>query len=181
MKGKKAAMEMSIGTLVTIVLLMAVLILGVFLVQKIFSGSSDAVDTINNEVINQINSAFSDSSSKLAVVPPSREVDLKKGEDPKGFAFSVINDEVESAQFTYQVIATDVSRCGSTMSEAKAESYLLPKEGQFSLGPSGQLDPPRLFKFEIPESAPSCTMIYQIEIMRESVPYASADLFVNVK
>ena len=37
---KKAAMEMSVGTIVTIVLLMSVLVLGIFMIQKIFSGST---------------------------------------------------------------------------------------------------------------------------------------------
>ena len=36
MKSKRGAMEMSVGTIVTIVLLMSVLVLGIFLVQKIF-------------------------------------------------------------------------------------------------------------------------------------------------
>jgi len=36
MKSKRAAMEMSVGTIVTIVLLMTVLILGLVLVRSIF-------------------------------------------------------------------------------------------------------------------------------------------------
>ena len=74
MKTKKAAMEMSVGTIVTIVLLMSVLILGIFLVQKIFSSSTNAIDTIDNEVQNQITQLFSDEGNKLAVYPTSRDI-----------------------------------------------------------------------------------------------------------
>ena len=41
MRDKKAAMEMSVGTIVTIVLLMTVLILGLVLVRTIFSRSEE--------------------------------------------------------------------------------------------------------------------------------------------
>jgi len=54
-KNKKGAMEMSVGTIVTIVLLMSVLVLGVFLVQKIFQSSTNVVDQVDQQVQNQIN------------------------------------------------------------------------------------------------------------------------------
>ena len=38
---KRGAMEMSVGTIVTIVLLMTVLVLGIFLVQRIFTSSTE--------------------------------------------------------------------------------------------------------------------------------------------
>jgi hypothetical protein len=66
-KNKKAAMEMSIGTLVTIVLLMTVLILGLILVQRIFVGATDSVDSINDQVMNQINNLFSTENRELVV------------------------------------------------------------------------------------------------------------------
>lgn len=181
MKTKRAAMEMSVGTIVTIVLLMAVLILGIFLVQRIFSGGVDAVDSINNEVINQINDLFSSESSKLAVAPPSREIKLQKADDPKGFAFAVRNNDVESAEFSYVVIADDISNCGSTMSVEEAESYLLGGSGSFPLGPGDKLDPPRLVRFDIPESAPPCTLIYNINVDKDATPYATAQIFVTIK
>ena len=50
MKNKKAAMEMSMGTMVTIILLVVVLVLGIFFIQKIFSSGSNAIDTVDNQV-----------------------------------------------------------------------------------------------------------------------------------
>jgi hypothetical protein len=67
MTNKKAAMEMSIGTLVTIVLLMTVLILGLILVQRIFVGATDSVDSINDQVMTQINNLFSTENRDLVV------------------------------------------------------------------------------------------------------------------
>ncbi|MEK6945920.1 MAG: hypothetical protein AABW63_03945 [Nanoarchaeota archaeon] len=181
MKSKSGAMEMSVGTLVTIVLLMAVLILGIFLVQKIFSSGSNAIDSVNNEVQNQINQLFSQEDKKIAVYPTSREITLKKGDTPKGFAFSVKNRDVEQAEFTYSVTASDVSKCGSTFSETKANNYLLGGSGTFSLGPGNALDLARLVKFDIPDTAPPCTIIYNLEVKKAGVSYSGADIYVTIK
>ena len=173
---------MSVGTLVTIVLLVGVLILGIFLIQKIFSGSTDAIDSINNEVTNQINDLFSrDGDQRISVAPPSREIKLKQGDDPKGFAFSVRNTGVESADFSYTVEVDDISNCGSTMTEDIANSYILGGTGSFSLGPGDKLSLPRLVRFDLPESAPPCTVIYNLNVKKGNVPYDTAQVFVTIK
>ena len=51
-KNKHAAMEMSVGTIVTIVLLMAVLVLGLVLVRTIFKNSTESIDSIDEQVKN---------------------------------------------------------------------------------------------------------------------------------
>ena len=181
MKSKKAAMEMSVGTIVTIVLLMSVLILGIFLVQKIFKGSTNAIDSINTEVENQINKLFSDEGGKIAFYPTSRDLVLKKSEEPKGFAFSVRNaNNPNSAEFSYTIKASDVSKCG-TLTKEEASSYLLGGSGEFSLPSGGTLDMPRLVKFILPDTAPACTMIYYIEVKRDGEPYTGADIAVTIK
>ncbi|MEK6917320.1 MAG: hypothetical protein AABW51_00035 [Nanoarchaeota archaeon] len=182
MKSKSGAMEMSVGTLVTIVLLMAVLILGIFLVRKIFVGSSDAIDSVNNQLNDQINKLFTeDNAKKLVVLPDSRSISLKKGDDPKGFAFSVRNSDVEQAEFTYDVTADDVSKCGSSFTQVKADNYLLGGTGKFNLGPGNSLDQARLVKFQIPDTAPPCTIIYDLEVKKDGVSYSGANVFVTIK
>src|SRR3989344_5188244 len=92
LKSKKAAMEMSVGTMVTIVLLMVVLVLGIFLIQRIFRAGTNAIDSVDSEVQSQIQKLFSEEGKTIAVYPTSREITLSKG-DRKGFAFSVRNTE----------------------------------------------------------------------------------------
>ena len=177
---KKAAMEMSVGTIVTIVLLMSVLVLGIFLVQKIFSSATGAIDSIDSEVSSEIQKLFSDEGKSLAIYPTSRDITLKKGDDPKGFAFSVLNKDVEPAQFTYDIIADDVSKCGS-LSKEEAKKFLIGGSGSFQLGAGNALELPRLVKLAIPETAPPCTIIYYINIDKENAPYAGGEIFVTIK
>ena len=87
MENKNAAMEMSVGTLVTIVLLMAVLGLGLVLISKVFTGSTDSVDLINDKVMGEINNLFSDSNANVVVkLGADRKAKIKRGSDDFGIA-----------------------------------------------------------------------------------------------
>ena len=186
MKSKKAAMEMSVGTIVTIVLLMSVLVLGIFLVQKVFDSSTGAIDSIDNQVQSEISKLFADEDLALVVYPTSREITLKKGDDPKGFAFSVKNRGIEPENFIYEIKAEPTydftGRCGSTFSESKANSFLLANSGSFSLGPGNSLGLPELVKFSIPEEAAPCTIPYRLQVFKgQNMPYDGAAIFVTIK
>ena len=182
-RNNKGAMEMSVGTIVTIVLLMSVLVLGIFFISKIFTSGGTAIDSVDSQLTNQINQLFSDgSASKIAVYPNSREIDIKKGDSPKGFAFSVNNnDKDSSSSFDYSVEADNVDDCGQTMTKEKANTYILGGTGTFTLGPTANLDQARLVRFSIPESAVSCTIFYNVNINRGSNPYTSSQIIVNIK
>jgi len=180
-KSRKAAMEMSVGTIVTIVLLMTVLVLGIFFIQKIFFTGTNAIDEVGTEIESQIQKLFSEEGERIAIYPSSRDITVKKGDDPKGFAFNVRNKDVESAKFNYEVRAEDISKCGSTMTLAKANGFLLGGSGSFSLSSGESLAKSRLVRFIIPETAPICTMIYVIEVEQDGTPYASADIVVKLK
>jgi hypothetical protein len=165
-KNKKAAMEMSVGTIVTIVLLMAVLVLGLVLIQRIFSSSTNAVDNVDSQIQNEITKLFQDEGGTLVVYPSSRELTLKiKDSTPKGFAFAVKNDGVESKTFSYIVYSEDVSKCGSSFSKQKADSLLLGASGSFTLGPNSDTVSNRdIVKFILNENVPPCAMIYRLKI-----------------
>ena len=165
-KNKKAAMEMSVGTLVTIVLLMVVLVLGVVLIRSIFSGSQDAVEQINSQVIDEINKVFEQEGSKISVAPSSRSISLDRKKEPAGFAFSVINRENLPGEFSYVVGATSVAKCGINLDIPKADGYLMVSSGNFPLGAGLKLDLPILIKFDIPETAPPCTMIFKVNVCK---------------
>ncbi len=104
-KSKGGAMEMSVGTMVTIILLVTVLVLGIFFIQKIFGAGTNAIDNIDSSIQSEINKLFGEEGKLLVIYPNSRQITLKKGDDPRGFAFSVKNDESESRSFSYTIFA----------------------------------------------------------------------------
>lgn len=172
---------MSMTTFVTIVLVVIVMVLGIFFIQKIFQSGSNAIDSIDSQVQSEINKLFADEGGKLAIYPSSKQITIKRGDDPKGFAFSVKNDlNNPSTTYEYSLEAEDVKDCGSSMTIPIARSYLLTKGTEFELGPSASLDA-ELVLFKIPKSAPACTMVYSLSITRGSTSYASARIYVTTK
>ncbi|MFA5953814.1 MAG: hypothetical protein WC812_04440 [Candidatus Pacearchaeota archaeon] len=185
MKNKKAAMEMSMGTIVTIILLVVLLVLGIFFIQRIFSSGTNAIDQIDSQVQSEINKIFTEEGKTLAIYPSSRQITLKTGDDPKGFAFSYKNDINEKQIFEYTVYAEKnfdyTTKCGSGFTEAQANGFLVTNAGSFTLQANQQMDLPGLVLFGIPENAPACTIPYNLVIEGDKDSGSSANIFVTIK
>ena len=155
-----------------------------FLVQKVFSSGSNAVDQIDVQVQNEINKLFAEEGQTLAIFPTSRDITLKQG-DTKGFAFSVNNKEVEAYSYTWVVEALSsydfVGKCGSGMTKAKADDFLVVSGGEFELSGSSQMALPELVKFAIPETAPFCTIPYKLTIQRNGAIFPGTTVFITIK
>ena len=64
---RHGALELSIGTIVVIVIGMSMLVLGLVLVRTIFTGSTESVDTLNEGVMNEIVTLFDDEGGNLLI------------------------------------------------------------------------------------------------------------------
>ncbi|RLG16499.1 hypothetical protein DRN69_00715 [Candidatus Pacearchaeota archaeon] len=182
MRERKAAMEMSVGTIVTIVLLMGVLVLGIFLIQKIFKTGTSAIDQIDVAVQNEINKLFTEEGSNLIIYPSAGEVTIKKGDNPKGFAFSVKNaDGSQSQSYTYTISAQSIPTTCGTLTKTQADNFIIGASGQFSLGPGNSLQNARLVRFTVPKTAPSCSFFYEITITGDKGQTENAQIFVTIK
>jgi len=183
-KNRKAAMEMSVGTIVTIVLLMSVLVLGIFLVQKVFQSGTNAVDQINQQVENEINKLFSEEGQTLAIFPTSKQLTIKQG-DSKGFAFSLFNKNVNGNTYNWEVESLSsfnfAERCGSGMTKEKADMFLIVPAGEISLPGSSQMESPELILFDIPEDAPLCTIPYKLTVNPNKGDPFGATIFLEIK
>jgi hypothetical protein len=165
---KKGAMEMSVGTIVVIVLLMTVLILGLVLVRTIFKGSVENINQIDQAVKSEINKLFAeDSNRKIIVYPPTRKIVIKKGEDSLGFGFSIRNILNKQEGFTYNVKAVEVD-CPESMTLTQADELIsLGKsrtdENAILLPPGTSMENPVFVRFNIPDNAPPCEVRYSLQ------------------
>src|SRR3989344_8585718 len=87
---RKGAVELSVGTIVVLVIGMTMLILGIVLVRTIFEGATSSVERIDEGVKGEINKLFSESDRKVVVKLPNNEAKIKKGESV-GIAFAIRN------------------------------------------------------------------------------------------
>jgi len=163
-RNKKGAMEMSMGTLVTIVLLMAVMVLGIVLVRSIFSSGTNAVNEIDNEVQQEIDKLFSDDSGSVVIYPPSREVRIEQG-DSGGVGISLRNPERGEGTRTYSYVTTYLDDdCSLGGSEGGSYLVLGDHENGIQLGSGQQLSQARLIKLRIPTDAPLCEIRYKVVV-----------------
>ena len=180
---KKAAMEMSVGTIVTIVLLMTVLILGLVMVRTIFRGSIENINAVDQSVKNEINKLFSeDTSRQIVVYPTSRYVVLKKGDEGLGFGFSIRNVDDKADSFTYEITATEAS-CNMNLDDAEDLIVL----GRTLVSPGREISPgsvmpdPFFIRFTIPQTTSPCKVRYSISVSNSDGFYVSSDVDLEIK
>jgi len=176
-KNRKAQMQMSVGTIVTIVLLMTVLILGLVLVRTIFSGAIENVKSIDQSIKTEINKLFAeDDNRKIIVYPPSRIIKIKKGnEDYLGFALSIRNIETTEGKFTYNVFVNDPNiRKNCEINAQEAENWIkLGKSGSVNIPAGDVMSEPEFVRFLLPDDAPPCAIRYGIDVKKDNQQYGN--------
>ena len=174
---KKAAFELSITTMIVIVLAITMLIMGLVLIRNIFSGAKYNIDQLNDKVTGEINKLFTE-EKEIVLYLANREAEVKQ-EESFGVAFGIKNNIQGVAgqkEFSYEIISNDPDLeaiCGITKEEA--ESWIYPgRAGTFSVAP-GEVYV-GLARFNIPKGSPLCTVRYNLEVRADEEPY-STELF----
>jgi len=169
---------MSVGTIVTIVLLVTLLILGIVLVKNIFSSATNVVDLTDQQLRNEINKLFSE-DSKVSIYPQTRLVEIKQ-EQIGGIGLGIKNLLVGSTankDFSYTVSVSDADleeKCG--IDEETAEDWIVTGRTESGIPiPPGDFST-QVVRFEIPLGAPLCTIRYRINVRADDTSYAT-DLF----
>lgn len=171
---------MSVGTIVTIVLLMTTLILGLVLVRTIFKGSTENINSIDQAVKNEVNKLFAeDNARKIVIYPPTKLVVIQKGNaDPLGFALSIRNLDISAGVFTYTVSVNDPQlRTKCNIDEADVNKWIQAGSLTTVTIPPGDSMEPEFIRFIIPQNAPPCLIRFGIDVKRDGAQYGTT---VNV-
>jgi len=178
---KKGAIEMSIGTIVIIVLAMSMLILGMVLIENIFSGADDNILQMNDKVKGEINKLFVE--DKRTVVHLSNQIAKIEQNEDWGIAFGIKNlnrGTAEVGKFHYEVSVSDPdvkSKCG--VDEATIQGWM--KTGRIddmTIAPGENYF--GIVRFLVPENAPLCTVRFHIDVTSEGAAYATDFFDVEV-
>ena len=184
---KKGAMELSIGTIVVLVLAMSMLILGLVLVRSIFTGAKYNVDTINDKVQGEIEKLFVE-DKRLVVYLANQEFDAKQG-GSYGVAFGVrnlITGVPGTSKFNYEVSINNPDEVKANCGLSNGNEPL----NWIKAGKSGSLDTlpnqvkAEIIKFQVPDGAPSCIIRYTISVKDPTNPlqgYDSINFDANVR
>lgn len=169
MKNKYAAMELTMGTFVTVVLSISLLILAFMLMKTIIKSAKSGVDLTDKQMKDQINNLFSaDSSKRISIAPATKILDVKEGSlDPVAFGFSIrnlIEGNSGAESFSYNVSYDDsASHC--SLSKEQAMKFITlgfaGKDIKVLQGGSSKLS--KIF-IKIPVGAPLCLIRYHIDV-----------------
>lgn len=169
---------MSVGTIVTIVLSVTLLVLGIYFVQQIFSSAKGVVDLTDQQLRNEINKLFSE-EDRISIYPSTRYVEIKQ-ENTDGVGIGIKNlltGSSGSKTFSYNVVVSDPdvgSKCG--IDDDEVLSWIVTGRAEDDIPiPSGDLSTQKVL-FEIPTGAPLCTIRFRINVFADGDSYAT-DLF----
>lgn len=182
-KDRKAAMEMSVGTIVTIVLLVTVLILGVVLIKNIFSSAKSVVDLTDQQLRSEVNKLFSE-ESKISIYPSTRLVEIKQ-ETTDGVGIGIKNlltGASTDKKFSYTVVVSDSdlqNKCG--INSGTAEGWIVTGKSEENIPiPSGDFSAQKVL-FEIPVGSPLCTIRFRVNVEAGGTAYATDFFDLKVK
>jgi hypothetical protein len=136
MNSRKGAVELSISTMVVIVLAMTMLILGLALVKTIFSSASTSVETIDKKVQDQLNKLFTDESAVAVMLGSDKTAKIKQGTDNFGIAVGASTAQGDNIQsrdrLKYSLALDKVSNknCVKTLGEAVVKAWFQQTLGQ---------------------------------------------------
>lgn len=179
MKSNKGAMEMSVGTIVTIVLLMSVLVLGLFLVKNIFSSAKGAVDLTDQQLTKEIEKLFSE-DAKVVLYPTTRYLEVKQGEsDDIAIGIKNIGKTAQApTSFSYVVTAGE-NDCGISLEE-QTKWIRLGKEKSDVPIPIGDTEALRV-RIQIPEGTPLCLASFDVKVTAGTAQYDRDYFDIQVK
>ncbi len=177
---KRGAIELSIGTIVIIVLSMTMLILGLVLIKNIFSASTNIIDLTEGQLLEKINKIFGE-DKKVVVYPSNRHIELRPGK-VDGFGIGIKNTYDQSKTFSYEVVVSDADvqqKCGvsdseilSWISTGRTESGIPLAPGEFTAGK---------VLLTIPEGSRFCTFRFRVNVNHDTDFYASELMDVTIK
>jgi uncharacterized protein YoxC len=177
---KRAAIEMSITTIVTIVLAISFLVVGIFLIQRISKSATSVVDLTDQQMREQINKLFSE-ASKLVICPQTDTIVIKQ-EAVGGVGIGIKNllsGSAGTTTFSYTVTATDVANCGVT--EAEAEDWIVTGKSDTGIAiASGDLYSTKIL-FKIPTGAPLCVAKFRVNVNAGSAAYSTASFNIEIQ
>lgn len=161
---KKAAMEMSVGTIVTIVLLMSVLVLGLVLVRSIFTKATESVDSLGEKVQAAIDSTFAEEGDPVVVLlGTDKKAKIKAGTADFGVAFGASTHDGSKAtenrlKFKISLDTSARENCVTKMTEPKVEQLINENVGtRLDFEEIADSNAYARVTFDIPKGTPLCT------------------------
>ncbi len=166
---KKGAIELSIGTVVIIVLGVSMLILGMVLVRNIMCGALGLTGDVNEKVRGELNKFFGASGGEVSCIGAGGEVvKIAAGQD--NIVYCSVKAPV-AAQYTISV----VSYSGTYATSAEIKKWVVSESWDGMVAP-GDDTPKKVVRLKIPNTAPEDNIRIQLQVKKNGALISSPDL-----
>ncbi len=157
---RRAALELSVSTIVVIVLGVTMLIIGMVLVRNIMCGALGLTGDINSKVKSEITRLFGASEGEVACLGSGSDpIQITPGEF--NTIYCGINAKVPS---TYKIELVNVSLTPPGITSANVLSDWVLTSGETVSVQPGDKSPQKVIRLQIPENAPEGPLALKIEI-----------------
>ena len=182
---RKGALELSIGTIVVIVIGMSMLILGLVLVRTIFSGSTKSVNDLNEQVQSEIIDLFDDDSGNLVVQLGSVDTAKVKPGDRFNVAIGAQHpsgDAVTRDTLLYRVELADDSdeNCVRKLGRQRTEGLFVTRVNTWNeFGKYSGSNAFALIEVDVPKGTERCTQKINVDMrLKDSATPSDGDAFI---
>ncbi|MGV8142820.1 MAG: hypothetical protein ACP5NS_04275 [Candidatus Pacearchaeota archaeon] len=182
---RKAALELSIGTIVVIVIGMSMLILGLVLVRTIFSGSTKSVNDLNEQVQSEILDLFDDNSGNLVVQLGSADTAKVKPGDRFNVAIGAQHpdgDSVTRDTLLYRVELADDSddNCVRKLGRQRTEDLFVTRVNTWNeFGKYSGSNSFALVEIDVPKGTERCTQKVNVDMrLKDATTPSDGDSFI---
>ncbi|NCO11485.1 hypothetical protein CO038_00085 [Candidatus Pacearchaeota archaeon CG_4_9_14_0_2_um_filter_39_13] len=156
-RNKRAALELSVGTIVVIVIALMFLILGTVLVRKVMCGAVDLTGDINSNVQSEINRLFGSSGGEVQCVGSGAEP-VKMVPGKENVVYCTIRAPV-SQRYTIDVVDYDGF---DGVTRELIQRWIRTDTWTGTVAP-GDEDPKKVVRLSVPDNAPEGALYLQLE------------------
>ncbi len=182
---RKAALELSIGTIVVIVIGMSMLILGLVLVRTIFSGSTKSVEDLNDQVQSEILDLFDDNSGNLIIQLGSADTAKVKPGERFNVAIGAQHPDGEAVtrdSLLYRIEMADDSddNCVRKLGRQRTEDLFVTRVNTWNeFGRYSGSNAFALIEIDVPKGTERCTQKVNVDMrLKDSATPSDGDAFI---
>ncbi len=160
---KRGAFEMSITTIVILVIAMTLLVLGLVFVRQIFGTATKSVDTIDDQTQNELMNLFGESGSDIIVKLGSQQTaKVKQGTENFGFMFAVSPEDPSIVNSCKYSLEKGTGDCKNPDPAKWFVGGKLPSGASFNKISEGVAS--ALVKLSVPSNQAPCQQLFNIKV-----------------
>ena len=159
--GKKAAIEMSIGTIIIIVLGVTMLILGMVLVRAVMCTAIGLTEETGKKAASELDKYFQEKNDEVVCIGESGETAVTP--DARSYIWCSFNSEQE-AEYTITLKSYDT--LSSSVSKNSIKSWIKKSEGKWTVA-AGDKTPKAPIILDIPKNAPEGSFNLNLEVKKK--------------